>query len=742
MRRHDAAVAAHFPPDEDELPVQRPYGMHYCCMVRLRFFRLMNLSRFLLTSLLAAAPAFGQADPDGPLFTGLGDLPGGRFSSTVTGVSADGRVVVGSSSGEQGPMAFRWKDGRMEPLGDLPGGRVNSRAAAVSGDGRVVVGTSAATRGPSAFVLRDSILEDLGDIDGASLAVEGLALSEDGRVVAGQRRQQRGSRAWAWLNGRMLDLGTLPDGTPLTAAQGVSADGAVIVGSALSERGSQAFRWSAASVAPLGDLAGGAEFAEATAVSADGRVIVGFSASAFGFEAFRWDEQRGMRGLGGLSDEREIFSYAHAVNGDGTIVVGHAVASHGSSDAFIWDPINGLRSLRDALVHEFGIGLFGWTLTSAEAISRDGRTIAGNGMNPEGQNEGWVVRLPPTATRTRIAGAALPPVDRDDDAWIVYRATIDGLREPRGVRIDAAGRVVVVDAGAAQVLRCDRDGVRLDTWGPACGDGPPLVRPVAIALLDDGHCVVVDAGADRLVRLDASGRAVGRWAVRTAAPLADIAVARGWGYLVRHGDPRVLAFSMTQLETPGAGEPTLLCIDVTSEARQPSGLAVDAAGAVFLTDGAEGQVLQHAIEHGFELLCGGWGTAPGLFRGPAGLAVHDDLLHVIDRRNHRVQVLDRRGSVRAIWGRPSLRPREGQGRLHDPHAIAIAPGGGFLVVSEPREGRCQVFDRIAIGAEAARPALRADPAAAERRFFGPSIAAAGELIAVTVPDRDAIELFV
>ena len=41
-------------------------------------------------------------------FKGLGDLPDGEFGSSASAVSADGSVVVGSSSSKNGPEAFRW----------------------------------------------------------------------------------------------------------------------------------------------------------------------------------------------------------------------------------------------------------------------------------------------------------------------------------------------------------------------------------------------------------------------------------------------------------------------------------------------------------------------------------------------------------------------------------------------------------------------------------------------------------
>jgi len=54
---------------------------------------------------------------------GLGDLPGGSFSSYADGVSANGSVVVGYGNSANGNEAFRWTQGTgMVGLGDLSGG--------------------------------------------------------------------------------------------------------------------------------------------------------------------------------------------------------------------------------------------------------------------------------------------------------------------------------------------------------------------------------------------------------------------------------------------------------------------------------------------------------------------------------------------------------------------------------------------------------------------------------------------
>jgi hypothetical protein len=52
-----------------------------------------------------------------------------------------------------------------------------------------------------------------------------------------------------------------------------------------------------------------------------------------------------------------------------------------------------MRYLHEVLEQEYGLDLGDWVLTSANAISADGRTIAGEGLNPAGDLEAWVADL-------------------------------------------------------------------------------------------------------------------------------------------------------------------------------------------------------------------------------------------------------------------------------------------------------------------------------------------------------------
>src|SRR5262249_33657533 len=85
-------------------------------------------------------------------------------------------------------------------------------------------------------------------------------------------------------------------------------------------------------------------------------------------------------------------SYAYAVSDDATVVVG-ASGWQPPTDAFIWTANTGMVKLSDYLTGKGITGLNGWTLTVADAITPDGKTIAGIGINPSNLVEGWVAKL-------------------------------------------------------------------------------------------------------------------------------------------------------------------------------------------------------------------------------------------------------------------------------------------------------------------------------------------------------------
>src|SRR5207237_10190591 len=105
----------------------------------------------------------------------------------------------------------------------------------------------------------------------------------------------------------------------------ISADGSTIAGYSQQTLGNEAFRWTQGTgMVGLGDLPGGAFNSQAYHVSSDGKVIVGYSSDALNREqAFRWTQAGGLVPLGFASANPDEWSQAHAVSGNGDLVVGN-----------------------------------------------------------------------------------------------------------------------------------------------------------------------------------------------------------------------------------------------------------------------------------------------------------------------------------------------------------------------------------------------------------------------------------
>ncbi len=383
--------------------------------------------KFLAVCVVLFAAQETTAAP--PSFTGLGDLPGGSFGSSATGVSLDGSIIVGQGSSPTGVAfspsggeAFRWTAaGGMVGLGAFPGGGFQihidgedflSSANGISADGSTIVGNSTTATGGDAFRWTAS-----GGMIGGLGNIGARGVSADGSVVVGVGRSALalGPEATRWTSsGGTVGLGTLPGTFPgryRSSAADVSADGSVVVGESLTGIGNtRAFRWtSGGGMVDLGVLPGGSisTSSRAYAVSADGSVVVGFSNTPLSTSsgAFRWTSGGGMVVLGDIPSGN-FGRIANGVSADGSVVVGQGNFTGGSQGAFIWDATNGVRSVQDILANNLGLDLTGWNLYNAIGVSSDGRTIVGNGINPNGDNEAWVAVVPEPSTFT-LAGLGL-----------------------------------------------------------------------------------------------------------------------------------------------------------------------------------------------------------------------------------------------------------------------------------------------------------------------------------------------
>jgi probable HAF family extracellular repeat protein len=333
-------------------------------------------------------------------FRALGNLGGADEgfgkSSQALGVSADGRYVVGESmatvglgiaTGLEGLM-WSSEDGSITRTGTLDSKYVFSSAKGVSVEGRVVVGESETEAGKRAFRWDAAGgIQSLGTLPGHDESVA-WGVSADGRIIVGASSSFSEELAFRWSGGKLVALGDLPGGEKESKALAISTDGSTIVGYSSSKNGTEACVWTADGVQGLGSLKAERFVSRAFAVSADGKIVVGDSRSPRGPEAFRWTEESGMEPLGDLPGGA-FQSKATGVSADGSVIVGTVSGTNGS-EACLWNSELEIQPLAP-LLQNAGKAL-GWRLSEVCGVADNGRVVVGWGVNPQGENAGWVAR--------------------------------------------------------------------------------------------------------------------------------------------------------------------------------------------------------------------------------------------------------------------------------------------------------------------------------------------------------------
>jgi hypothetical protein len=107
-----------------------------------------------------------------------------------------------------------------------------------------------------------------------------------------------------------------------------------------------------------------------------------------------WTRETGWVALEPLPPEA-VSAWLSAVSADGSIGAG-TVHFDPPLDRrpIVWNRAHGVRDLAE-LLEAAGLDLGSWRLLGAADVSADGRTVVGTGINPQGDEEGWVAVLPP-----------------------------------------------------------------------------------------------------------------------------------------------------------------------------------------------------------------------------------------------------------------------------------------------------------------------------------------------------------
>lgn len=351
-----------------------------------------NAACLFLIVVLHGHSVFGQT------FRGLGDLPGGFFSSMAWGVSGDGRTVVGEGNTSTGYEAFRWKNGVMSGLGFLPGAEDTSAAFDVSFDGSVIIGTSRSSLLTEAFRWENGTMTGLGDLPGGGPRSEARAVSADGSVIVGLSGTDAPTEAFIWEGGAIASAG-IPAGFQTTILGAISASGLKMVGSATKplSGGSEVLvvdNGLTSTFSPFGAFNSGAG-----SISGNGEVIVG----AYHGTSVTCPSNciQGFVHQSGISTTLNDFglgSSPTAVSYDGSVIVGLVTGlslgpNFNPNHAVIWRNGGQIQFIQDLLTDLNVQSANGWQLAIATDVSDDGSVIVGWGFNPDGNEEAWIINL-------------------------------------------------------------------------------------------------------------------------------------------------------------------------------------------------------------------------------------------------------------------------------------------------------------------------------------------------------------
>jgi DNA-binding beta-propeller fold protein YncE len=232
-----------------------------------------------------------------------------------------------------------------------------------------------------------------------------------------------------------------------------------------------------------------------------------------------------------------------------------------------------------------------------------------------------------------------------------------------------------------------------------------LSAPVAVAVQLGGHLVILDAGNGELDRyqLSSAGGSYsydgaflgGNRSVFDGSPLSQptaLAIQGSQLFILDGGTGRVVRVDL--------GTNVATTIVTASDWSQPSGIAVDGNGNIFVADTFNHRLLKYAPGLSAPQVIAGQGTAMGKLRNPRGLAIDGaGNLFVADSGNKRVQVFDPLGGILGEIGSGSI--------LGSIRGLTFDSAGN-LYISDATRQAIHVF-----GAAAAGPILRIETAVCE-----------------------------
>ena len=231
------------------------------------------------------------------------------------------------------------------------------------------------------------------------------------------------------------------------------------------------------------------------------------------------------------------------------------------------------------------------------------------------------------------------------------------FNNPYGVAIDSAGNVYVADSSNDRIQKFTSAGAFITEWGSAGSNPGEFALPIGVAVDSSDNVYVAETGNDRIQKFTSTGVFITEWGTNGTGdvefdnPIGVAVDSTGNVYVADSNNNQVKKFSSAGTFITKWGRNDLSTGTGDGEFNNPNGVAVDAAGDVYVADYGNSRIQKFTSAGTFIIKWGGSGSGDGQFINAAGVAVDSaGNVYVADTFNNRVQKFDQTGAPVANAG--------------------------------------------------------------------------------------------
>jgi len=261
---------------------------------------------------------------------------------------------------------------------------------------------------------------------------------------------------------------------------------------------------------------------------------------------------------------------------------------------------------------------------------------------------------------------------------------INILNGPNGIAASSDDTFYVSDTNHHRVWFVNVIGPQQFYWG-SYGSGPgEFIYPQGLALTPENLVYVVDTENRRVQIFTPRGSFLGSWPTPETVTLPTrLAVAPNGNVYMPFGSTVFYFTAAGSLLGSWGGFGS-----GPGEFKYPQGLAVGPDGTVYVVDLGNNRIQYFTASGSYLGQWGNYGSNFGEFKNPSGVAVSAGFyVFVTDAGNRRVQQFTRDGSFISTWGSYGTGP----GQFVVPDAVSVSPDGDVVYVADRGYSRVQWF---------------------------------------------------